>query len=366
MNEQRQEKNTHKVSSVSNHTVELYKFYTRKRILFLLGIAIITFIIAILSLNLGASDLGPISILRLLIKPDTSWNSSVIWNLRLPRILAAIFAGGSLGLAGMIMQTILRNPLASPFTLGISNAAAFGAAFAIVVLGGGKMIGSSVVVSQISNPTLVTICAFCSALFATGIILLLTRIRGFSSETIVLGGLAISSLFSTGLALLTWFADDVAIASIVFWQFGSLSKANWTILAYIFVILSISFVCFMLFRWDYNTLSAGEEVSKGLGVNIKLLSLISLILSALLTACVVSFFGIIGFVGLLGPHLARQILGSDHRFIIPGSFCIGGFVLLISHIIGSYLFSISIPVGIVSSALGGPLFFAIIFKKGRA
>ena len=346
-------------------TTKEYLTQNRRRVLILLFILAILLSLAIIGVRLGASELDYMQIVLLIFSPNDSWQSTIIWDLRLPRILGAILGGAGLGMAGAVMQSILRNPLASPFTLGISNAAAFGAAFGIVILGGGSIVGKVESYSLISNPLIVTACAFFMALVATTLIIALIQFGACNSKNIILAGLAISAIFSTGLALLTFIADDVAIASIVFWQFGSLSKVTWDALFIIFVVVLFSSIFFFIKSFSYNALENGEDVALSLGVHVLRLKLATLIISALLTATIVSFFGIIGFIGLIAPHLAKRILGQDNRFVIIGSMACGAVVLLLAHLISSYAFSISLPVGIITSAIGGPMFLLILLRLSR-
>lgn len=346
-------------------TTEGYLKYTKKKVSFIIGLIILLFAMSIFTIRLGDTGLSYFDIIRYIFHPDGSWNSTVIWDLRLPRIVAAILAGSALGIAGAVMQGILRNPLASPFTLGISNAAAFGASIGILVLHGGIMVGSSAAYANINNPFIVTASAFAFAMLATVVILALVKLTACTPETIVLAGLAISSIFSAGLAFLQYIANDVALSAIVFWQFGSLNKVTWDNLTIIAVVLLMAASYFIAKRWDYNSMEAGEDVAKGLGVNISSTRLVGLTISAVLTSVVVSFMGIIGFIGLIGPHLVKRIVGNDNRYVLVGSMLMGSLVLLLSHIVGTYAFKVSIPVGIITSAIGGPLFIYILIRGNR-
>lgn len=346
-------------------TTEGYLRYSRKKITFLVGLLVLLFAMSLFTIRLGATGLTYFDIIKYLFHPDGSWNSTVIWDLRLPRIAAAILAGSALGIAGAVMQGILRNPLASPFTLGISNAAAFGASIGILVLNGGIMVGSSAAYANVTNPIIVTVSAFVFAMLATAVILILVKLTACTPETIILAGLAISSIFSAGLAFLQYIANDVALSAIVFWQFGSLNKVSWDNLMVIFVVLLIVATYFFIKRWDYNSLEAGEDVAKGLGVNISSTRLVGLTMSAIVTAVVVSFMGIIGFIGLIGPHLVKRIVGNDNRYVLVGSMLMGSLVLMLAHIVGTYAFSVTIPVGIITSAIGGPLFIFILMRGKR-
>lgn len=343
-------------------TQEEYLKYRWKKILFLVSSSILLLLISIYTIRLGATGLGYGDILSYLFFPDNSWNSTVIWSLRLPRIAGAILAGCALGLAGAVMQSILRNPLASPFTLGISNAAAFGASLGILYLNGGLMIGSVASYAQVNEPIIVTLSAFTFAIIATLFIVAMVKFTDSRPETIVLAGLAISSIFGACLAFMQYIADDISISAIVYWQFGSLSKVTWDDLIIMFILLLIASAYYFLKRWDYNAMEAGEDVARGLGVNISRTRTVGLVMSALLTATVVSMLGVIGFIGLVGPHIVKRIIGNDNRFALPGSMIMGAIVLLLAYVVGSYAFEIVIPVGIITSAIGGPLFLLILLR----
>ena len=287
----------------------------------------------------------------------------VIWNIRLVRIIGALLAGAGLAVAGVVMQCILRNPLASPFTLGISSAAAFGASFAIIFLGAGSSMTNVV---SISNPYVTTILAFLFSLLATGAILLLTRVTRVSAETMILAGVAISVMFSAGLSFMQYIATDSQLGNIVAWTFGDMGKATWSWNALIIIVFLPVALYFFYKRWDYNALNAGEDTAKGLGVNTERERIVGMVLSSVLSAFIVSFFGIIAFIGLLGPHIARMIIGSDHRYLIPLSIILGAILLIIADGVGQViLYPSVIPVGIITSMLGGPLFIYLLIRRYR-
>ncbi|MDR1690993.1 MAG: iron ABC transporter permease [Candidatus Methanoplasma sp.] len=349
----------------SSGTSEGYLRYSRRKWLFLGALAASLVLLSLFTIKLGASNLSYWEIIRYILHPDDSWDSTVVWDLRLKMIVAAILAGSALGIAGCVMQSILRNPLASPFTLGLSNAAAFGASLGILFLEGGVIVGSAVAYATISSPLTVTVLAFLFAMLATGVMILLVKVTECTPETIILAGLAISSIFSAGLAFLQYMANDVALSAIVFWQFGSLSKVSWDGLWVIAIILLLAAIYFLYKRWDYNAMEAGEDIASGLGVNVRRTRYIGLTVSAVLTAVVVSFMGIIGFIGLIGPHIIKKVLGNDNRYTLPGSMVMGAIVLLLAYIVGTHSFETTIPVGIVTSAIGGPLFIIILLRGRR-
>ncbi len=311
----------------------------------------------------GPIDIPFIDVLKHIFTLDTNGTGGVIWNIRMVRIVGALLAGAGLAVAGVVMQCILRNPLASPFTLGISSASAFGASFAIIFLGAGSSMTSIV---SINNPYVTTICAFLFSLLATGAILVLTKVTKVSAETMILAGVAISVMFSAGLSFMQYIATDSQLGNIVAWTFGDLGKATWSWNALILVVLLPVVFYFFYKRWDYNALDAGEDTAKGLGVNTERERIVGMILTSVLSAVIVSFFGIIAFIGLLGPHIARMIIGSDHRYLIPLSIILGAIILIIADGVGQViLYPSVIPVGIITSMLGGPLFIYLLIRRYR-
>ncbi len=342
---------------------DMYARYTKRK-----SLAVLVALLLLLSAVLIAAQNGPISIkfadvVKYIFTLDTTGRGNVVWNIRMVRILGAVMAGAGLGLAGTVMQCILRNPLASPSTLGLSNAAAFGASFAIIFLGAGSTITTVV---TISNPYVTTLCAFIASLGAIGAILLLTKVTGISSETMVLAGIAMSAMFTAALSYMQFIASDTQLGNIVSWTFGDLGKATWSLNLIIAVVLFVSVLYFFFKRWDLNAMEAGEDSAKGLGVNTVRVRTVSMILASLLTAVIVSFFGVIAFIGLLGPHIARMVIGSDHRFLLPMSMIIGALVMVSADGLGLVIqYPVIIPVGIITSMLGGPLFIYLLIRRSR-
>lgn len=331
-------------------------------------------VLSVLSLARGSFDISPIKVLATLLGQTDGYAGIVIWNIRMPRIVAAIVAGWCLGLSGAVMQCLLKNPLASPFTLGISQGAAFGAAFAIVVLGaGGAEIsaGHTGTVQTVSaagpltirNIYSVTICAFLGALLGTLIILALARLKKMAAESIILAGVALSSLFVSGTILVQYFATEVEIASVVFWTFGDVSRSNWREIGVMTTATLVVTAYFVLRRWDLNALSAGEDVARSLGVDVDRSRLVGMLLAALVAALVTAFLGVIAFLGLLAPHIGRRLVGGDHRFLIPHSCVIGSLLLLIADTVSRTLVgSGTLPVGVLTSFMGAPLFLYLLIR----
>ena len=338
------------------------EFVKRKRFFLLVGLILLVLCIIIAAQN-GPIDLPFVDVVRYIFTFDTVGTGRVIWNIRMVRIIGALFAGAGLAVAGVVMQCIPRNPLASPFTLGISSSAAFGASFAIIFLGAGSSMTSTV---SINNPYITTVCAFLFSLVATGSILLLTKITRVSAETMILAGVAISAMFSAGLSFMQYIATDSQLGNIVAWTFGDLGKATWSWNSLILLLLLPVVLYYFYKRWDYNAMDAGEDTAKGLGVNTERERIVGMVLSSVLSAVIVSFFGIIAFIGLLGPHIARMIIGSDHRYLIPFSIILGAIVLVTADGVGQViLYPSVVPVGIITSMLGGPLFIYLLIRRYR-
>jgi iron complex transport system permease protein len=344
-----------------------YLGYVRRKFFWIIGGLVLLFVLFVYSISVGAVAIPPIEVVQTLFGQNISgkWDT-IIWNIRLPQALTAIVAGMGLAVAGIAMQSILRNPLGSPYTLGISNAGAFGAAFAVIVLGTGVMQSRVADAVTINNPYVTTIMAFVFCLVATALILLIARIRGASPEVMILTGVALASLFTAGTMFLQFFANDTQLAAVVFWTFGDVGRASWPELALMAVIVAGATLFFVWNRWNYNAIDAGDETAKGLGVNVERVRLIGMVVAALVTAVIVAFLGVIGFVGLVCPHMARRIIGDDQRYLIVGS-CVMGAVLLLAAdtvarlIVAPYV----LPVAVITAFLGAPVFIYLLLRGYR-
>lgn len=340
-----------------------YYQYQYRKVLIIIGLAIVCFFVGVVTMMCGDYHIGFLKVIEAIFLPNDEIYSVVVHNIRLPRILAALIIGCALAVAGTVMQCVLKNPLASPYTLGISNAAAFGAAIAIAssYLGYADGIMKGFLTSMFG----MSIFAFLFSMVAVIVVLAFAHTAYSSPENMVLAGTALGSIFGAGLSSLQYFVDNDTLSSIVFWQFGDLSKASWDELIVLFVLTVAVAVYFYYHRLDFNAMVAGEEVAQSLGVKTKMLTYATMILSSVLAAASISIVGIIGFVGLLGPHIMRRIIGNDHRYLIPASMTMGATVLLLSDAVGRLAFGTVIPVGIITSFLGGPLFLFILVKRRR-
>jgi iron complex transport system permease protein len=334
-----------------------YKELIYKRFIFIFIFLVLCIVLSILNLAIGPIELGVEDIVRALTTPGNDTAHIVIWEYRLPWTLMALLVGGALGLAGLEMQTILNNPLASPYTLGISAGAGFGAALAYVL--GVK------VLPNVPMEFVVPINAFVFAFLTCMLIMFIGRIRGFTSETLVLGGIAVSFMFQSLLALLEYYASEETLQAIVFWLFGSLTKSSLFKAQIVALILIVVTVVLLLRSWKITALRLGDEKAKSLGVNTEVLRVEILIYISMLTSVAICFVGIIGFVGLVAPHIARMLIGEDQRFLIVGSILCGSLILSAGAIASKIIVPGAIfPIGIITSMLGVP-FFMFLVVRGR-
>ena len=343
-----------------------YQTSQSKRFAFMIIIILLLLLFVIIGTSLGSSRLSISDVAKALVGIGNPTNTGIIWQIRLPRVLAAVMAGIALAISGAVMQSILKNPLGSSSTLGISQAAAFGAAFAVIVLKAGTVQSSGSDAVLLNHPQLVSAIAFLFSLSAALGILAISKYRGATSETMVLAGVAIGSLFSAGTTGLEYFADDIQLAAVIFWTFGDLGRAMWRDF---FVLTGVTVPACLYFiknAWNYNALDIGDETAKSLGVDTDRLRIAGMVVATLATSVAVSLFGIIAFVGLIVPHITRRVIGSDERFLIPASALGGGLFLLVADTLARTIIApIVLPVGILTSFTGAPLFLYLLVKGIR-
>jgi iron complex transport system permease protein len=329
-----------------------YRRQLQRKAFWLAGLTGLTLAVGVFAVGQGAYDLSPLRVLQALVGRAPEAADVVVWKIRLPRILAAVVSGWGLSLAGLGIQTLLKNPLGSPSTLGISQGAAFGAALAIVVFGAGVFS--------------VTAFAFAGAMGATLIILTLARIRQLSPEAIILAGVALSSLFASATILVQYLATETELAVVVFWTFGDVARSNWGEIGLVAAVSLMTMVYLLIRRWDLNALTAGEEAAKGLGTNVARVRLQGMLAAALVAAMVTAFHGVIAFVGLIAPHLARCLVGEENGLLIPFSAILGALLLLLADTVGRVLIgSGALPVGVVTSFMGAPMFLFLLVRGRR-
>lgn len=279
-------------------------------------------------------------------------------HLRLPRIISALAVGAVLAANGVILQNVLNNPLASSFTLGLSQGAAFGASFALISLTGASL-------TLAASLSLVTLCAFAGSMLTSLLVMSFTMIRGMTPQGLILAGVAISTLLGAATMSLQYFATDTQVVASLFWTFGDLSKGGWSeALTAVGAVTAGLAVAFRL-SLDYDALKWGDAQATGLGVDVKRVRLYSLTVTALTTAVVTSFYGVIGFVGLIAPHMVRLVFPrAGHGFLLPASALFGGCFVLGADLLAQWLiYPLILPIGILCAFAGVPMFLFLLFKR---
>lgn len=346
----------------------VYSRQVLRKLLILLVLFCLTAATMIVSTAMGTAGISAGDVMRVVLShlgvgtvPRNDLAEMIVWEIRLPRILLAALTGISLAGAGAVMQGVLRNPLVSPYTMGLSSGAAFGAALAIV-LGTGLMGGSYVEVSR----WLIILNAFFFGVLTMVLAYLLATVRGAAPTVLVLGGVAIGYIFQAGVSLLKYLSDNDALKELVVWLMGGFWGADWQT---VILLTPIVFACtagMIYFAWDLNVLGAGEEVAKNLGVNVKRVRFCTIGLATFSASATVAFSGIIGFIGLVSPHICRMLIGSDNRFLLPGSCLIGAILLLLSDTLARTVIApTELPVGIITALIGAPFFIYLLVKQKR-
>ena len=338
----------------------VYADVTRRKKVMLALLAPLLALIVLTDVSIGPSGLTVLDVARIIAFPSSAdvTRYAIVWDIRLPMALMALMVGASLAIAGAEMQTILNNPLASPFTLGISAAASFGAAIALV-LGVGFIPWWDGIFFVAGN-------AFAFAMLAALVIFAFSMMRGVTAETMVLLGIALVFLFQALLALLQYVASEQALQQVIFWSLGSLAKASWSKLGLTTLVMAGTLPLFLRSSWQLTALRLGDERARALGVDVQRLRLVVLVGVSLLAATAVAFVGTIGFVGLVGPHVARMLVGEEQRYFLPASAIAGAILLAATSLVSkSILPGVIIPVGIITALIGVPFFLALIFSRRR-
>ena len=343
-----------------------YKNENKKKILLIVTVVFIMLVSAYVFTTLGMKNISNMQTLVAISKAFSGTldngadaaSNKVIMLLRLPRIALAMLAGIGLAVSGAIMQSLTRNYLVSPFTLGISSAAAFGASMSIV-FGVGVFFQSEV--GMIS-------CAFIASCICGCIVYGISRYIGLNPSSIVLVGISLNYLFSAMTATIEFFAKEHKLEAVVQWTFGSFNRATWESVLITFIVIVVGLAILIIYSLKLNVMATNsDEMAKSLGINVNKARVVCGMTAILLTATIISFTGVIGFVGLIAPHIARLLIGDNHLYYLPFASVLGGILLLFSDMIGKFiLYPVNIPVGIVISFLGVPLFIHLILMKRRS
>ncbi len=337
-----------------------YQRVVRRRVVFLAILALISLFAFALDLGTGPSSLGLLDAVRGIFDGSSlsSAQSAILWEVRLPQALLAVLVGLALATAGAEMQTILGNPLASPFTLGVSSAASFGAALAIVL---------GIGIPGVPQNWIISANAFVFSFIAVIVLQSVVRMRGSGTDILVLCGIALFFTFNALVALTQFLASQQALQQLVFWIMGSLTRASWEKVRLLALVAVIALPFALRAAWPMMALRLGEDRARSLGINIAQLRFMSLLRISILTATAMAFVGTIGFVGLAGPHIARLLIGEDHRFFLPASALTGAIIMSLASVASKAIIpGVVIPIGIVTALIGLPVFFSLIFSRRGA
>ncbi len=337
-----------------------YRHMQGKRLLFVAVLAVLITLLAVGSTIIGSAGLtvGEVfsAVLAGIFPGSFSADplaSAIVWDLRLHRVLFAVVAGFGLAVAGAVMQGVLRNPLASPFTLGIASAATFGAAIAIIF-----------VPAALFGEIALVISAFSMSAIAAIAIYGLSRYRGVSAESMVLAGIILMYLFGAMTSFLQYIGTTEQLQAVVFWMFGSLQNTSWEKLAIVTLVVAASTPLLVWRAWDLNVLGMGDQVAQSLGVKVEQTRTVHMLVASLITASIICFTGTIGFIGLVSPHITRLAIGGDHRYLIVASGFVGALILLGADSLARTILAPQIiPVGIMTAFIGIPFFLYLFMRR---
>ena len=353
---------------MNNDTVQIYDQYLYRKRIALIIAAVTTIVAALYSIGVGSMEISMVDVFKVFAGGGEKMHRTAILNIRLPRAVTAVLVGAALAASGAVMQCVLRNPLASASSLGVSQGAAFGAALGIVVFGGGVVNSANATTAiSINNPYIVTLCAFVFGMVSTVVVVGISRfMKNIGPGGLILAGTALSSLFSGASTILQYFADDTKLGAIVFWTFGNLGSTGWRELLILFIACLTALIYFQFNRWNYNVMTSGGDTAKSLGVNTHSVMLVSMGICSLLAAVAVSFAGIISFVGLVAPHIMRKFVGNDYRYLVPGSAIAGALLLVLADLVSRTVMApVILPIGALTAFLGAPIFLFLLFKGVR-
>ena len=349
----------------SDDSIVKYRHYTLRRLSFILICILSAFFVAGYAMTIGDYSLSFTEVYDYIWRHITDSIDStdirevradyIVWDMRFPRICTGLIAGAALGAAGAVMQSILRNPLADPYTTGISSGASFGASLAM---------GVGITIAGMGYAIVVN--AFIFALVPMMIIILVSKLRGASPTTMIMAGIAVMYIFNAMTTLIKLWADADTLAAIYAWSVGSIDGSSWERVSLMLPITLIGMVILQILSKRLNVLSTGDESARSMGVDANKLRIICLLIVSLMSAAIVSFTGLIGFIGLVCPHIARLVIGSDNRFLIPASAAFGAALLLLADCVGRLIIpGVTIQVGVITAFIGAPLFLYLIVKQKK-
>lgn len=337
-----------------------YRRTTFQKILFILICLVLIFTVSGLAITVGAYKIGLVEVYQTIIDhffggSQDTLDDYIVFELRMPRIIAGIIGGAGLAVCGVVMQSVLKNPLADPYTTGVSAGASFGATLVMssgiaVAVGGWSIVAN----------------AFLFSLIPTALMIMIAKMRNASPTIVIMAGIGVMYIFNAFTTILMLWANPQDLAAIYRWQVGSLETITWEAVPFILGAVIPGIIAVQLLSSRLNVLLTGDESAKALGVHADRLRIVCLLLVCLISASIVSFTGIIGFVGLVSPHIVRIFVGADNKYLIPASAAFGGMLLVLADMVGRVVLApVILQVGVVMALIGGPLFIWLIMKRNR-
>ena len=356
----KQEQNCDGSYENSETMVADYKKYLYRKIIFVVASVLFLIIISGIGMGVGKYSISFIDVYSEIINRFLHWgplettDAGVIWDLRMPRMLTAIIAGAGLSVAGAAMQSMMKNPLADPFTTGISSGACLGATLSITL-------GLSLIEGFYGT----VLNAFILSLVPATVIILLSNYKKATPAMMILAGISLMFIFDALTTYLMLTANPNSLAAAYAWTVGTLNKSSWDNLPVMFVTVLIGSIVLQYLSRYLNAMNSGDTVAKSLGIHVDRMRILILITISAVAAGVVSFTGVIGFVGLISPHIARIFIGSDNKYLIPASASIGASLMVFADIVAKTITSSTLPIGIVTAMIGGPLFLILILRQKK-
>ena len=337
---------------------QIYRSMVKKRTALVLGLLGITIVLLLLNISIGSTGIPINEIITILFTGEGAGHKAmIIKDIRLPMALMSLAVGAGLGMGGCEIQTILRNPIASPYTLGITSAASFGAAVGLIL---------DANVLKVSETIMVTCNAFFFSLLSSAAVYGFSLRRGAGKTSIILFGIALNFLFVALTMILQYVARDEDLQSLVFWNMGSMLRTTWFKFALVFFVLVCCFIPLYRNAWKLTAMTLDDTKARSLGVNTHKMRRMVILLTSLLTAFATCFVGSIGFVGIIAPHIARYFVGEDQRFLLPLSGIVGAIVVCFAFVVSKVVIpGVILPIGLVTAIIGIPMFLSIIFSRMR-
>lgn len=348
-------------SEEANVLVTNYRRDEVKKLLFSIVCIVAAVVVAGLSLGYGSTSIDFFRCYQIVWEHVTGNIQNTVYdyiivNERMTRVIAAVLAGAGLAVAGCVMQSVMKNPLADPYTTGISSGAGFGATLAITA-------GISIVGGSYS----IVVNAFVFALIPMALMMAVSKMKGGDPTTMIMAGMAVMYIFNAFTTVMKLYADPDALATLYTWTVGTVSDCTWPDLMIMAAVVIVGTVVTQLMSGKLNILATGDDNAKAMGLNVENLRIGLLLLISLMVATVVSFTGLIGFVGLVAPHICRVFVGADNRYLVVSSAMFGALLLLVADFVGRTIIAPAVlQVGVVTAFIGGPMFLYLILRQKKS